>query len=49
MRVAVKQMDYKEADERAKEVKERANRIEVYIKARSDTLVGVGEKVTKQD
>lgn len=32
MRVAVKQMDYDEADERVKEADERADRIEAYIK-----------------
>ena len=39
MRVAVKQMDYEEADERVKEANERADRIEAYIKTQSDTLV----------
>ena len=32
MRVAVKQMDYEEADERLKEANERVDRIEAYIK-----------------
>ena len=32
MRVAVKQLDYEEADERVKEANERADRIEAYIK-----------------
>ena len=32
MRVAVKQMDYDEADERVKGADERADRIEAYIK-----------------
>ena len=39
MRVAVKQMDYEEADERLKEANERVDRIEAYIKTQSDTLV----------
>lgn len=39
MRVAVKQLDYEEADERVKEANERADRIEAYIKTQSDTLV----------
>lgn len=47
MRVAVKQMDYKEADERVKEANERADRIEAYIKTQSDTLVDLEEKATK--
>ena len=47
MRVAVKQMDYEEADERVKKVNERANRIDVYIKTQSDTLVDLEEKATK--
>ena len=47
MRVAVKQMDYEEADERVKEVNERADRIEAYIKTQSDTLVDLEEKATK--
>lgn len=46
MRVAVKQMDYEEADERLKEANERADRIEAYIKAQSDTLVDLEEKAT---
>ena len=47
MRVAVKQMDYEEADERVKEANERADRIEAYIKTQSDTLVDLKEKATK--
>ena len=47
MRVAVKQMDYEEADERVKEANARADRIEVYIKTQSDTLVDLEEKATK--
>ena len=46
MRVAVKQMDYEEADERVKEANERADRIEAYIKNQSDTLVDLEEKTT---
>lgn len=47
MRVAVKQMDYEEADERVKEANERADRIEDYIKTQSDILVDLEEKATK--
>lgn len=47
MRVAVKKMDYEEADERIKEANERVDRIEVYIKTQSDTLVDLEEKATK--
>lgn len=47
MRVAVKQMDYEEADERVKDANERADRIEAYIKTQSDTLVDLEEKATK--
>lgn len=47
VRVAVKQMDYEEADERIKEANERADRIEAYIKTQSDTLVDLEEKTTK--
>lgn len=47
MRVAVKQMDYEEADERVKEANERADRIEAYIKTQSDTLVDLEKKATK--
>ena len=47
MQVAVKQMDYEEADERVKEANERANRIEAYIKIQNDTLVDLEEKATK--
>ena len=47
MRVAVKQMDYEEADERVKEANERADRIEAYIKTQSDTLVDLEEKAMK--
>ena len=47
MRVAVKQTDYEEADERVKEANERADRIEAYIKTQSDTLVDLEEKATK--
>ena len=46
MRVAVKQMDYEEADERVKEANERADKIEAYIKTQSDTLVDLEEKAT---
>lgn len=47
MRVAVKQMDYEEADKREKEANERADRIEAYIKTQSDTLVDLENKATK--
>ena len=47
MRVAVKQMDYEEADERLKEANERVDRIGAYIKTQSDTLVDLEEKATK--
>ena len=47
MRVAVKQMNYEEADERVKEANERADRIEAYIKTQSDTLVDLEAKATK--
>ncbi len=47
MRVAVKQMDYEEADERVKEANKRADKIEAYIKTQSDTLVDLEEKATK--
>ena len=47
MRVAIKQMDYEEADERVKEANERADRIEAYIKTQSDTLVDLEQKATK--
>ncbi|MBQ4058593.1 MAG: plasmid recombination protein [Lachnospiraceae bacterium] len=47
MRVAVKQMDYEEADERVKEANERADRIEAYIKTQSDALVDLEEKANK--
>lgn len=47
MRVAVKQMDYEEADKRVKEANERADRIEAYIKTQSNTLVDLEEKTTK--
>lgn len=47
MRIAVKQMNYEEADERVKEANERADRIEAYIKTQSDTLVDLGNKATK--
>jgi len=47
MRVAVKQMDYEEADERVKEANERADRIKAYIKTQSDTLVDLEEKAMK--
>lgn len=40
-------MDYEEADEREKEVNERADRIEAYIKTQSDTLVDFNEKASK--
>lgn len=47
MILAVKQMDYEEADERVKEANERADRIEAYIKTQRDTLVDLEEKTTK--
>ncbi len=47
MRLAVKQMDYEEVDERVKEANERADRIEAYIKTQSNTLVNLEEKTTK--
>lgn len=47
MRVAVKQMDYEEADERVKEANKRADRIEAYIKSQSYTLMDLEEKATK--
>lgn len=47
MRVAVRQMDYEEADERVKEANGRADRIEAYIKTQSDTLVDLEEKTMK--
>ena len=47
MILAVKQMDYEEADERVKEANERADRIEAYIKTQSDTLVDLEEKTMK--
>lgn len=47
MRVAVKQMDYEEVDERVKEANERADRMEAYIKTQSDALVDLEEKATK--
>lgn len=47
MRVAVKQIDYEEADERVKEASVRADRIEAYIKTKSDTLVDLEKKATK--
>lgn len=47
MRIAVKQMDYEEADERVKEANERADRIEAYIKTQSDTLMDLEKKATK--
>ncbi|NLK71946.1 MAG: mobilization protein [Clostridiales bacterium] len=47
MRVAVKQMDYEEADKRVKEANERADRIQAYIKTQSNTLVDLEEKTTK--
>ena len=47
MRVAVKQMDYEEADERIKEANERADRLEAYIQTQSDTLVDLEEKTMK--
>ena len=49
MRVAVKQMDYEEADERVKEANERADRIEAYIKTQCDALVDLEEKATKME
>lgn len=47
MQVAVKQLDYEEADGRVKEANERADRIEAYIKTQSDTLLDLEEKATK--
>lgn len=47
MRVAVKPMDYENANERVKEANERADRIEAYIKNQSDTLVDLENKATK--
>ena len=47
MRVAVKQMDYEDADKRVKEANERADRIEAYIKTQSDTLVDLEKKTAK--
>lgn len=47
MQVAVKQLDYEEADERVKEANERADRFEAYIKTQSDTLLDLEEKATK--
>lgn len=47
MRVAVRQKDYEEADERVKESNKRADRIEAYIKTQSDTLVDLEEKTMK--
>lgn len=47
MRVAVKQMDYENTNERVKEANERADRIEAYIKKQSDTLVDLENKATK--
>lgn len=47
MRVAVKQKDCEEADERVKVANESADRIEAYIKTQSDTLVDLEEKATK--
>ena len=47
MRVAVKQMDYEEVDDRLKEANERADRIEAYIKTQSNTLVDLEEKTMK--
>lgn len=47
MRVAVKQMDYEEVDDRVKEANERADRIEAYIKTQSNTLVDLEEKTMK--
>lgn len=46
-RVAIKQMDYEESDERVKEANERADRMEAYIKTQNDTLVDLEEKATK--
>lgn len=47
MRVAVKQKDCEEADERVKVANENAGRIEAYIKKQNDVLVELEEKVTK--
>lgn len=49
IQVAVKQVDYEEADERVKEANERADRIEAYIKTQSDILVDLEKKTTKQE
>lgn len=47
MHVAVKQMDYEEVVGRVKEANERADKIEAYIKSKSDALVDLEEKATK--
>ena len=47
MRVAVKQKDCEEADERVKAANESADRIEAYIKTQNDTLIDLEEKATK--
>lgn len=46
-RVVAKQMDYEEADKRVKEADERADRIEAYIKTKSDALVDLEKKETE--
>lgn len=47
MQVAVKQMDYEEVDGRVKKANERADKIEAYIKSKSDALIDLEEKATK--
>lgn len=47
MQIAVKQMDYEEVDGRIKEANERADKIEAYIKTKSDTLVDLEEEAMK--
>lgn len=47
VRVAVKQKDCEEADERVKVANESADRIEAYIKTQNDTLLDLEEKTAK--
>ena len=47
MRVVLKQMDYEDAGERVKDANEQVDRIKVYIKMQSNTLVDLEKKVTK--
>ena len=49
VRVAVKQKDCEEADERVKVANESADRIEAYIKTQNDTLLDLEEKTAKQE